>query len=263
MNARTNKSTSNSHPVHHHRRRRRHIHIALAASVFLASFSPWQQMLAPKDGSSVREPAQEVNLQTYRRLSCAGLATSAKPFEAAFTTYFKPVYGNANGYDAPRRVQSSNPEDLANPGESVNGPAPGTNASWNFFCAVGMECSCPLGYESNLRCYADSGAYAPTGINHGWAPCKPFDQKTAYCDETNPQKYIPNQTVAADNNCFDLNAGCQIEVDGTYTLTITDTGGAIQGRRFDLYTKAGEEPLFPTGLHSVRVKNPGTCHPPT
>lgn len=237
-----------------------HIGAMAFVGVCLTSLTTWQIFHAPKNGSLVREPAIAVNVQKYQNMSCTGFATNGKEFDAAFTNYFKPLYGQANGYDFPRNVKSLTVADLAHPGAAVTGNAPGTNASWAFFCAMGMECSCPNGYDFSKRCYADSGVYSAAGSERGWSPCKPFDKKTPYCDnspETN--KFIPNKTVAADDGCFDLSAGCQIEVDGKYKLTITDTGGAIKGRRFDLYTKVGQEPLLTNGLHHVRVINPGTC----
>jgi len=206
----------------------------------------------------VHDSYKASDVQKYKKMSCSGLAKGGEEFDAVFTTYFKPVYGYANGFEFPRRVASTDVKDLANPGEAVTGNAPGTNASWAFFCAVGMDCSCPQGYETSLRCYADAGTYSAAGSERGWSPCKPFSKTTPYCDNAG-KKMIPNQTVAADNECFTTAGDCQIRVDGIFDLTITDTGGAIQGRRFDLYTDVNSSPLFETGIHHVKVLNPKAC----
>jgi len=220
-------------------------------------------------GAEVREPARAGEFDKYRLLSCDGFATNGQQFDASFSHYFKPVYGDSSGYNAPKEVTCTSNDCLSSPGVTVSGNAPNTDASWSFFCAVAMECSCPSGKkDSTKRCYSGSGKWSPAGERHGWAPCAPFGKDTPFCNgvsangagASQSKKYIPDQTVAADKNCFATNAGCQLLIDGKTTVTVTDSGSGIRGRRFDLYTSSKNSPgSVSTGVHTVKVLNPDTC----
>jgi 3D (Asp-Asp-Asp) domain-containing protein len=209
----------------------------------------------------------------FRKQSCDGFATSGEEFQASFTHYFKPPYGDSSNYSSPKTVDCGGgvkpPQTcLANPGSEVSGNPPDIDAPWSFFCAVAMECSCPRGLDTTKRCYS-GGKYSPSGERQGWYPCSPFGRSVPYCDglagdgsgQQEAAKYSPNKTVAADKDCFSVRAGCQILVDGSTTLTITDSGSGIRGRRFDLYTTKGGSPSVSSGSHKVKVINPDVCKP--
>lgn len=98
----------------------------------------------------------------------------------------------------------------------------------DFLCAVAMNCSCPAsGKSSEKSCQSSTMS---------WAPCMPFDDKAvSYCNKTAsgsaPQ---PGRTVAADTSCSGIKFGAQLDICGK-TYTVEDTGGAIKGKRFDVF----------------------------
>ncbi|MBI5072117.1 hypothetical protein HZB93_04510 [Candidatus Falkowbacteria bacterium] len=193
--------------------------------------------------------------QTFRAISCDGLAESGEEFDAFFTSYYVPSpYGNPSGYTGIASNEST--------GASLN------DSMKDFFCAVAMECSCPNSEKDNsYKCYARSGVFAKGGARNGWYPCKEFSRDTNYCGTTDTLpdgqlRHRPGETVAADCNCTSHRSGeCKIEVTlrngSKKTLQITDTGSGIRGRRFDYFTTLDGERL--SGVFKVKFL-PG-CEP--
>ncbi|HRH32743.1 MAG TPA: 3D domain-containing protein [bacterium] len=95
-----------------------------------------------------------------------------------------------------------------------------------FFCAVGLNCTCPKGHTSDTACN--------TGKN---IKCNYFDVSTPYCNRNAAGKEPKAGDVAADLSCFSKGDQiCLTGPRGKKTLTINDTGSAIKGRRLDIFT---------------------------
>jgi lysophospholipase L1-like esterase len=193
-------------------------------------------------------PGGRGSAQDFRAISCDGLATGGEEFDAFFTSYYLPKYGETAGH--PRAKILTNPNDPASGGE--NDPDPLSA----FYCAVSMQMGCfGIGSDSTKRCYG-GGVFARDGARHGWAPCKPMAEEAYQKILDNKMrgtvsdgsggrvaKWRGGETVAADCNCFKLDGSCKIEVtfrDGTKkVLQLTDSGTGIRGRRFDFFAGLG------------------------
>lgn len=119
--------------------------------------------------------------------------------------------------------------------------------SQKFFCDVGLQCSCPSG----------SSQIGPNkGLcKHNYKYCSPFVAGTPYCNKTASGIEPQVGHIAADGSCF--NFGDKICLGGKITLTVTDRGSAIKGRRFDIFS--GEDrnaALAKTGIALVTL---GAC----
>jgi len=97
-----------------------------------------------------------------------------------------------------------------------------------FFCVVGMQCSCPYGRDETKSCEM----YAKTFPDY--KPCKHFDEKTPYCNQTASQT-VPKEGDIAGPDCSNLPLGTQVCYKNK-TYTITDRGGGIQGKRIDIWS---------------------------
>lgn len=125
-------------------------------------------------------------------------------------------------------------------------PGPWENTN-KFFCAVGLNCTCPNGYTKDSTC----------GGNN--VKCNFFSASTAYCNRNAAGTDPKIGEVAADLSCF--NIGDQICLQGPggkETLTIADTGGNIKGRRLDIFTGNNlKAALTSTGLANITF---GPCN---
>ena len=141
-------------------------------------------------------------------------------FTAAFTTYYSlnpAAYGDAGEYQGVYKGSDS----------SLQGKG-------DFFCAVGMECSCPGGARASGKDCVTSKA---------WRPCAYFAPGTPYCQTTTGRfQHKPGQTVAA-STCFPR--PCKLKV-GDRIIEVTDRGSGIIGTHFDLYLGTKGTPDFVT-----------------
>lgn len=98
--------------------------------------------------------------------------------------------------------------------------------SQKFFCDVGLQCSCPTG----------SSQIGPNKslCGHKYKYCSPFPAGIPYCNKTASGDEPQVGHIAADGNCF--NFGDKVCLGGKITLTVTDRGSAIKGRRFDIFS---------------------------
>lgn len=110
-----------------------------------------------------------------------------------------------------------------------------------WLCAVALNCSCPRGRTSNNDC-ADKSLI--------WSSCYDFNPKTTpYCNLTASQIEPGVGHAAADWDCFE--SGSIVNIGGK-NYKITDRGGAIRGRRFDIWVDNCSEAYKTTGLYKVR-----------
>lgn len=119
--------------------------------------------------------------------------------------------------------------------------------SQKFFCNMGLQCSCPRG----------SSQIGPNKnvCKHNYKYCSPFPAETPYCNQTSSGVEPQIGHIAADGNCF--NFGDKICLSGKITLTVTDRGGEIQGRRIDIWSDADQKAaLSKTGVALVTL---GAC----
>lgn len=119
--------------------------------------------------------------------------------------------------------------------------------SQKFFCDVGLQCSCPSG----------STQIGPNKslCKHKYKYCSPFPSGTPYCTNTASGIAPAVGHIAADGGCFQF--GDKVCLGGKITLTVTDRGSAIKGRRFDIFTGTDRNAaLGKTGIASVTL---GAC----
>ena len=103
-----------------------------------------------------------------------------------------------------------------------------------FFCMIAMNCSCPNGKDTSKNC----DKYFSKIKNY--APCNYFDEKTEYCNKTSSGQAprvgsASSPGTIAGPSCSNLPTNTQVCFNGT-TYIINDTGGAIQGKRIDIWT---------------------------
>jgi len=115
------------------------------------------------------------------------------------------------------------------------------NSRHAFLCAVALNCSCPRG-RTGLN---DCGNKSMT-----WSSCSDFNaETTSYCNMTATQAEPGVGHAAADWGCFEPNSIVNI---GGKNYKITDRGGAIKGRRFDIWVDNCSKAFKTTGLYRVR-----------
>ncbi|MFZ2310197.1 MAG: hypothetical protein WAW11_01500 [Patescibacteria group bacterium] len=99
----------------------------------------------------------------------------------------------------------------------------------NFWCIIAMQCSCPNGRDTSKNCDKLYGKTFP-----GYAPCKPFEANTPYCNLTS-NGTAPQIGTIAGPDCGNLPPNTKVCFKGT-TYTITDKGGGIKGKRIDIWS---------------------------
>lgn len=123
----------------------------------------------------------------------------------------------------------------------------GYYASLDFLCRVGLNCTCPAG--------SDTSQGKICGRQNKWCPCKRFPVSQDYCDKTKSGTRPAFGQVAADMSCSGLGAGTMICINGQ-TYTITDTGGAIKGKRIDIFVENCDQAGAYTKQQTVKI---GAC----
>ncbi len=112
----------------------------------------------------------------------------------------------------------------------------------DFLCAVALNCSCPIGIDEKTPCSSNSMR---------WNACIDFDEKTMlYCNQTASSLKPEDGHVAADWNCFPKSTPLKIE---NKDYQVTDKGGAIKGRRFDIWFNDCSAALKATGIYKVAI----------
>lgn len=122
-----------------------------------------------------------------------------------------------------------------------------------FFCVVSMNCTCPNGRDETKNCDFLYGKSFP-----GYHPCNSFSADTKYCNMTASGVEPQIGDIAGPRNCQDnLPYGTKVCFKGK-TYTITDTGGAIKGKRIDIWSGSSLRDAYAnTG---VGVLKKGACN---
>ncbi len=111
-----------------------------------------------------------------------------------------------------------------------------------FLCSVALNCSCPNGKTTEANCSSSSLK---------WQGCRDFDEKTLpYCHQTASTLEPAAGHLAADWKCFPK--GSLVEIDGK-EYTVTDKGGLIKGRRFDIWFDDCDGATNATGIYKVKL----------
>ncbi len=111
-----------------------------------------------------------------------------------------------------------------------------------FLCSVALNCSCPNGKTQETDCSSSSLR---------WQGCADFNEATSdYCHQTASEIKPEAGHVAADWKCFAENSN--VEIDGK-KYTVTDKGGIIKGRRFDVWFENCSEAEKATGIYKVKI----------
>ncbi len=112
----------------------------------------------------------------------------------------------------------------------------------DFLCSTSLNCSCPDGKETDKNCSSTSLS---------WQGCKDFDDtKIDYCHQTASTLKPEAGHIAADWSCFAKNS--EIEIEGK-KYSVTDKGGLIKGRRFDIWFDSCSEAEKTTGIYKVKI----------
>lgn len=172
----------------------------------------------------VAHPELSAPLEQYKAMGCPSKSELAGGVTFFGTGYYKPSYGDKEAYQS-------------------------------FECNVGMQCSCPNGRSKTAVCSVNSGMK--------WHPCISFQRGTDYCNHTSSGVAPRAFRSAAVSGC--INKGTVFKVFGSNQATANstvwyaeDTGGAIKGRRIDMYT--GEGPAaFQTAVQATGVITIKTC----
>jgi hypothetical protein len=101
-----------------------------------------------------------------------------------------------------------------------------------FYCAIAMNCSCPGG-DAGVDTSQNCDEFFPKFKNYH--PCKPFTKDTSYCNATKSGTPPGPGTIAGPIKCGNLSLGDKVCFNGK-NYTITDSGGAIEGKRIDIWT---------------------------
>ncbi|MBD3359900.1 MAG: hypothetical protein GF365_04315 [Candidatus Buchananbacteria bacterium] len=174
------------------------------------------EVLSVDEAMSKLPPERRGKMSAFDAASCPKGQTT---FEVFFTNYYFPQYGESYGNN-------------------------------DFFCNVGMQCSCPKGKDTSRQC------------NYGkrYNPCAYFPKGTPYCNATasgRPPK--ANYTVAADDSCFKY--GCKFTIQGSASNTyeIMDTGSWIKNRHMDLFVGTRSNINKIHGVYTINLLNPSAC----
>jgi hypothetical protein len=131
--------------------------------------------------------------------------------------------------------------------------------SHHDLCMIAMQCNCPDLNNDNQPDVDTSSDCTDVFPNYKRAdgqpyrPCKAFPQGTTYCNKTASGKAPSIGSIAGPTNCSNLPykpGTTQVCFKGK-TYTILDTGGAIKGRRIDIWSSSLEEANAQTGVGTL------------
>ena len=103
-----------------------------------------------------------------------------------------------------------------------------------FYCAIAMNCSCPPGVGTDTSKNCDEFFVTLAKAGKHYSPCNAFPKNIDYCNRTSSGE-APYIGSIAGPKCSNLNYGDKVCFNGR-TYTINDSGGAIQGKRIDIWT---------------------------
>jgi hypothetical protein len=131
--------------------------------------------------------------------------------------------------------------------------------SHHDLCMIAMQCTCPDlngDKQPDIDTSSDCSDVFPnfkTSSGQPYRPCKAFPQGTTYCNQTASGKAPYIGSIAGPSNCSNLpykTGTTQVCFKGK-TYTILDTGGAIKGRRIDIWSSSLDEANAQTGVGTL------------
>lgn len=190
--------------------------IALSSYMILYQINPKLTIFKPLEIKNVKKLDE---LQEQYSASCPTEDEQKNGYTALTTGYCKP------------KAAAS---DISN----------GYYASMSFLCKVGLNCTCPNGqYTNDGRTCGDS---------YKWYPCKQFSTSQSYCNKTAAGGAPAAGQVAADWGCAGINKFSKLCINGK-TYQVTDQGGAIKGKRIDIFVNDCAGAGSVTGEKSVKI----------
>jgi len=182
----------------------------------------------------LENPGLKSTADEYKIMSCPSSAELLAGVKFFTTGYYKPNFEDKERYQS-------------------------------FWCNIAMQCSCPNGREVEYSC--QSGTMK-------WQPCKKFNNDVPYCNaaaemrtpppppgQTTPTKTPEPWVTVAQKGCNMTGTVLKVfgsKQDGVNTAVwyVHDTGGAITGRRIDLYFGQGpsayQQAVKSTGIVTVK-----------
>lgn len=190
--------------------------IALSSFMILYQINPKLTMFKPLEIKNVKKLDE---LQRQYSASCPTEDEQKNGYTAFTTGYCKPE---------------------ASASDISNGYYTGTN----FLCKVGLNCTCPNGQNT--------AGGRTCGSSYAWYPCKQFSVSQSYCNQTASGGEPSSGQVAADWNCAGINKFTTLCIDGKI-YQVTDQGGAIKGKRIDIFVDDCDDAGSVTGEKSVKI----------
>ncbi len=191
--------------------------IALSSFMILYQINPNLTMFKPLEIKNVKK-LDEIQ-QKYANAGCPTEEEQKNGYTAFATAYCKP---------------KATASDISN----------GYYTSKNFLCIAALNCSCPNG-EDTSKGRVCTGAFT-------WFPCKPFSTSQSYCNKTASGGEPSFGQVAADWNCAGIGKFSSLCINGK-TYQVTDKGGAIKGKRIDIFVDNCDKAGSVTGEKSVKI----------
>ncbi|MBA4319844.1 MAG: hypothetical protein C0412_15710 [Flavobacterium sp.] len=178
--------------------------IALCSYTILYQINPDLLNFKPLTLGVVQEMEEFIKAKTggtaekYKNMPCPTAKELADGVEIYTTGYYAPVWGDDH----------------------------------KSLCMIAMNCSCPNGKDSKNNCDDIFPNY-----DKGYQPCKQFPRETPYCNATGRPPYkaphLGNPTSVAAPLCIKDHAQLCINKKN---YVVDDVGGAIQGRRIDIWS---------------------------
>ena len=192
--------------------------IALSSYMILYQVNPALVLWGPLKIEKIIPLASEQN--AYASMACPSDAEKTGGFKIQATAYCQPKTTSNYGENTAERKK--------------------------FLCNIGLNCSCPSSRNSTNDCSNSKG--------FSWSSCNDFNDKTvAYCNATAGGGQPGAGQIAADWSCFNKNSS--LCINGT-NYTVTDKGGAIKGRRADIWVNNCNDAGAYTGTFDAKV---GSC----
>lgn len=190
--------------------------IALSSYAILYQINPDLTVFKPLEIKNVKKLDE---IQQQYSASCPTKDEQKNGYTAFTTGYCKPK---------------------ASTSDILNGYYTGTN----FLCKVGLNCTCPNGQ------YTAGGRTC--GSSYKWYPCKQFSVSQSYCNQTASGGAPSSGQVAADWSCAGIDKFSTLCIGGK-TYQVTDQGGAIKGKRIDIFVDDCADAGSVTGEKSVKI----------
>lgn len=190
--------------------------IALSSYMILYQINPKLTIFKPLEIKNVKKLDE---MQQQYSASCPTEDEQKNGYTAFATAYCKP---------------KASASDISN----------GYYTSTSFLCKAALNCTCPNG-EDTSKGRVCTGAFT-------WFPCKSFSTSQSYCNKTATGGAPAAGQVAADFSCAGIAKFSTLCINNK-TYQVTDKGGAIKGKRIDIFVDDCDKAGSVTGEKSVKI----------